>query len=45
MAQKKSLTGIPLYTNQLMSVAEFDVENYAYRDECHPVRGRPGQRG
>ena len=42
---KAVINGIPPYTYQLLSVAEFDVENYADRDECHPVRGRTGQRG
>ena len=36
---KEVIDGIPLYTNQLMSVAEFDVKNYADLDECDPVRG------
>ena len=42
---KAVINGIPTYTYQLLSVAESDVENYADRDECHPVRGRTGQRG
>ena len=42
---KAVINGILLYTYQLLSVAEFDVKNYADRPECHPVRGRTGQRG